>query len=111
MRLPEILEVGSSDNKNENLFMKGLLPHPHPRSLQKPAIAQTHASGLAWAGRGVCWAFTLILNFPSGAKLCAKKRKRKSPRKELRNNGQMMEQMLKCRDFTSDRLDRSMMWE
>lgn len=41
------------DDKGRNLFMKVLLPRPHPRSLQKPALMQTHASGLAW-NRELC---------------------------------------------------------
>lgn len=52
MSLPEVLEVGTCDNTNESLLMKGLLPKPQSGSLQTPALTQTFPLG--WPGRGGC---------------------------------------------------------
>lgn len=75
--------------------LKGAAPQSPPRSLQKPALAQTQASGLSGVGRGG----GLTPAFP-GARLCTKW---KSSTEEPHSNRRMMEQTVKCKDFPSTR--------
>lgn len=57
----------SPSSKEKHLLTKVLLPNAHPRSSQKPALAQTHVSGLARDREGCLLGLCFDAQLPLGA--------------------------------------------